>query len=84
MNNEATIGGIVVGGQPDAADIARFSTVINVRPDSEPGNITADLVRGTGITYTTIPYTADTIARHHVDEMRAALDAAAGGTTLVH
>jgi uncharacterized protein (TIGR01244 family) len=83
VNNEATIGGIVVGGQPDATDIARFATVINVRPDSEPGNVTAELVRGTGVTYTSIPYTADTLARRHVDEMRDALDAA-GGPTLVH
>ena len=57
--------------------------MINVRPDDEPGNVTADLVRGTGIAYTSIPYTADTLARHHVDAMRDALDAA-GGTTLVH
>lgn len=85
MNNEATIGGIVVGGQPDAADVAsgRFSTIVNCRPDDEPGNITADLVHGTGIRYASIPFTGDTLASRHVDEMRSVLDTATG-TTLVH
>ena len=85
MNNEATIGGIVVGGQPNAADIAsgRLSTVVNCRPDDEPGNVTADLVRGTTIAYTAIPFTAATLAEEHIAAMRASLDRATG-TTLVH
>ena len=83
MNNEAKLGPVTVGGQPDAADVARFQTVINCRPDSEPGNVTAALVQGTGARYTSIPFTADTLAKHHIDEMRAALDGAAGAT-LVH
>ena len=81
MNNEATIGGIVVGGQPNAADIAsgRLSTVVNCRPDDEPGNVTADLVRGTTIAYTAIPFTAATLAEEHIAAMRASLDRAERG-----
>lgn len=85
MKNEALIGGIVVGGQPDATDIAsgRYSTIINCRPDTEDGNVTAALVRGTGITYAGVPFTGDTLAKRHIDEIRAILDNATG-TTLVH
>ncbi len=83
MKNEATIGGIVVGGQPDADELARFSTVVNVRLDEEPGNVSADLLRGSATAYTSIPYTGDTIAIEHIERMRAALDAATG-PTLVH
>jgi protein tyrosine phosphatase (PTP) superfamily phosphohydrolase (DUF442 family) len=85
VKNEATLGGIVVGGQPDADDIAsgRFSTIVNCRPDDEPGNVTAELVRDTTIAYTCVPFTADTLAREHIDAMRAALDASEG-TALVH
>jgi uncharacterized protein (TIGR01244 family) len=85
VKNEAIIGGIVVGGQPDAADVAsgRYSTIINCRPDDEEGNVTAALVRGTGITYASIPFTGDTLAKRHIDEMRSILDETTG-TTLVH
>jgi uncharacterized protein (TIGR01244 family) len=80
VKNEAKIGDVTVGGQPDAADVARFSTIINCRPPEEEGNVTGDLVRGTGVAYTNIPYTADTLSREHVDQMRVALDNAKGAT----
>jgi uncharacterized protein (TIGR01244 family) len=83
MENEAKLGPVTVGGQPGPADVARFQTIVNCRPDSEPGNVTAELVRGTAIRYTGIPFTADTLSRRQIDEMRAALDAATG-ETLVH
>ena len=85
VKNEGEIGGIVLGGQPDAEDIAsgRFKTVINCRPDAEEGNVTEQLVQGTGIQYTSIPYTAETLSKAHVYQMRAALETATG-TILVH
>ncbi len=83
MNNEAKLGPVTVGGQPDAADVARFQTIVNCRPESEPGNVTAELVRGAAIRYTGIPFTAGTLSKRQIDEMRAALDAATGAT-LVH
>jgi uncharacterized protein (TIGR01244 family) len=85
LKNEAIIGGIVVGGQPDATDVAsgRYSTIINCRPDDEVGNVTAALVRGTGITYAGIPFTGATLANHHIDVIRSLLDNATG-TVLVH
>lgn len=85
VKNEGVIGGVVLGGQPDAEDIAsgRFKTVINCRPDAEEGNVTEELVHGTGIQYTSIPYTAETLSKAHVRQMRDALDKATG-TTLVH
>lgn len=85
MKNEAIIGGIVVGGQPDAADLqtGRFAHVINVRPDDEPGNDSAELLRGSSAAYTSVPYTGDTISAEHIERIRAAL-AAHPGTTLIH
>jgi uncharacterized protein (TIGR01244 family) len=85
VKNETIIGGIVVGGQPDAADIAsgRYANIINCRPDDEEGNVTAALVRGTGINYASIPFTGDTLSKAHIDEMRSVLDKTTG-TTLVH
>jgi uncharacterized protein (TIGR01244 family) len=85
VKNEAIIGGIVVGGQPDAADIAsgRYANIINCRPDGEDGNVTAALVRGTEINYAGIPFTGDTLSKAHIDEMRSVLDKTTG-TTLVH
>jgi len=85
VKKESSIGGIVVGGQPDASDVGsgRFGTIVNCRPPEEEGNVTGDLVRGTGIAYTHIPFTADTLAKEHIDRMRDALRDARG-TTLVH
>jgi uncharacterized protein (TIGR01244 family) len=83
VKNEAVLGGIVVGGQPGAADVARFGTIVNCRPDDEPGNVTAELVQGTGIAYTSVPFTAETLTAEHIAAMRATLDAATG-PTLVH
>jgi protein tyrosine phosphatase (PTP) superfamily phosphohydrolase (DUF442 family) len=85
MKNEAIIGGIIVGGQPDAADLGsgRFAHVINVRPDDEPGNNSAELLRGSNAAYTSVPYTGDTIGVEHVERIRAAIDAHPG-TTLIH
>ena len=85
MKNEAIIGGVVVGGQPDAADVrsGRFSTIVNCRPPDEDGNVTGELVRGTGVAYANIPFTGETLAQEHIDQVRAVLDAAPG-TTLVH
>ncbi len=85
MNNEATIGGIVVGGQPAADDIrnGRFATVVNVRLADEPGNITGALVEGTGIRYASVPLTADTLSREHITEIRTILDESEG-TALIH
>jgi protein tyrosine phosphatase (PTP) superfamily phosphohydrolase (DUF442 family) len=83
VKNEATIGGIVVGGQPDAEELARFSTVVNTRLDEEPGNIDAEVLAGSATVYTSIPFTGDTISVEHIRKMRAALDLATG-PTLVH
>jgi uncharacterized protein (TIGR01244 family) len=85
MKNEAVIGGIVVGGQPDAADIAsgRYTTIINCRPASEEGNVTAELVASTDIRYAPVPFTGTTLANQHIDQIRSILDGATG-TTLVH
>jgi len=83
VKNEVTIGGIVVGGQPDAEELSRFSTVVNTRLDDEPGNIDAEVLAGSSIAYTSIPFTGDTISVEHIRKMRAALDLATG-PTLVH
>lgn len=85
MRNEAVIGGIVVAGQPERADLesGRFAHIVNVRPDDEPGNVTAELVRGTPVGYTSVPYTADTLRAEHVERIREVVDSSPG-TTLIH
>jgi protein tyrosine phosphatase (PTP) superfamily phosphohydrolase (DUF442 family) len=85
MKGEATIGGIVVGGQPDENDLrsGRFGQVINVRPDDEPGNVTAELLRGSGIPYAHVPYTADTLSAEHIGRIRELIDQGEG-TALLH
>lgn len=85
VKNEAVIGGIVVGGQPDAADVqsGRFACVINCRPDDEAGNVSAELVRGTDIAYASVPFTGETLAPIHIEKIRAALEGVTG-TTLIH
>jgi uncharacterized protein (TIGR01244 family) len=85
MKNEAVINGIVVGGQPDAADVrsGRFTCVINCRPDDEEGNVTAELVKGTDIVYASVPFTGDTMSRSHIERIRKVLDSATG-TTMMH
>jgi hypothetical protein len=85
MKNEATLGNIVVGGQPDAAELRseRFACVINVRNDDEAGNVTAELVRGSDLAYASVPFTADTLLREHIDRIREVVDRAKG-PVLIH
>jgi uncharacterized protein (TIGR01244 family) len=85
MKNEAIIDGITVGGQPSAAELAkgRFSSVINVRGDDEPGNNTAELVAGTDIAYTSVPWTIDTVTTDDIARIRTAVDEAKG-PVLIH
>lgn len=83
MIKEARVGTIVVGGQPDAADLRRFGTVVNVRLPDEEGNTTARDVAGTGIAYHEVPLTADTLTAGHIERVKAAL-AGASGDVLIH
>jgi uncharacterized protein (TIGR01244 family) len=85
MKNEAIIDGITVGGQPTAGELAngRFSSVINVRGDEEAGNNTAELVAGTDIAYTSVPWTIDTVTADDIARIRTAVDAAQG-PVLIH
>ena len=85
MKNEATIDGITVGGQPTAADLAnsRFATVINLRRDDEPGNDTGALLAGSGVAYTAVPWTIETVTKDDITQIRAAV-AAASGPVLIH
>ena len=85
MKNEAVIDGMVVGGQPDAADIrsGRYACVVNCRPDHEEGNVTAELVEGTDIVYASVPFTGDTLAPGHIEQIRAVVEKVSG-TVLIH
>lgn len=85
MKNEATIDGITVGGQPDASELSsnRFRSVINLRRDDEPGNVTAELLAGQDAAYTPVGWTIDTVTKDDIARVRAAVDAA-GGPVLIH
>ena len=85
MKNETTIGGITVGGQPDAGELTsgRFTTVVNIRKSDEEGNITAAALEGTGIAYAPVPWTIDTVTPADIARIREAIEAAEG-PVLVH
>jgi protein tyrosine phosphatase (PTP) superfamily phosphohydrolase (DUF442 family) len=85
MKNEAVIDGITVGGQPTADELTggRFASVINIRGAEEPGNDTAALLAGSGVAYTSVPWTIDTVTPADIERVRAAVDAA-GGPVLIH
>ncbi len=85
MKNEAVIDGITVGGQPTADELAggRFAAVVNIRRPEEPGNDTAELLAGTDVAYTAVPWTIDTVTADDIARVRAAVDAA-NGPVLIH
>ena len=85
MKNEAVIDGITIGGQPTAGELAagRFASVINIRGDDEPGNNTAELLAGSDVAYTSVPWTIDTVTKADIERIRTAVDAA-DGPVLIH
>jgi uncharacterized protein (TIGR01244 family) len=85
MKNEAIIDGISVGGQPDAAELGsgRFACVINIREAAEPGNVTSELLAGSGVAYTSVPWRIDTVTKDDIARIREAV-AAADGPVLIH
>ncbi len=85
MKNEAVIGGITIGGQPSKDELTsgRFAKVINIRGAAEDGNITGDVLAGTGFGYTSVPWTIDTVTNADIDRIRDAV-AASTGSVLVH
>ena len=85
MKNETVIGGITVGGQPTADELTsgRFTTVVNIRGSNEEGNITDAALDGTGIAYTHVPWTIDTVTNEDIARIREAVDAA-DGPVLIH
>jgi uncharacterized protein (TIGR01244 family) len=84
MKNETTIAGITVGGQPDASEIAKYATIINVRQPNEDGNVTEQLVEGTGKTYVSVPFTIDTLTKDDVAKVKSAIEEAGDGPILLH
>jgi uncharacterized protein (TIGR01244 family) len=85
MKNEAVIGGITVGGQPSAEELAsgRFSTVVNIRHDDEEGNDTRALLQGSKTEYVPVPWTIGTVTKDDIARIREAIDAAEG-PVLIH
>ena len=85
MKNEATINGVTVGGQPSADELTsgRFTTVINIRRDAEKGNDTGAVLAGTGVAYTSVPWTIETVTKDDIARIRDAV-AAASGPVLLH
>ncbi len=85
MKNETMIGGIIVGGQPSAAELTsgRFATVVNIRRSDEEGNITDAALEGSEIAYAHVPWTIDTVTNDDIARIREAVDAS-GGPVLIH
>jgi protein tyrosine phosphatase (PTP) superfamily phosphohydrolase (DUF442 family) len=85
MRNEAKIGGITVGGQPSREELesGRFGTVVNIRGDAEEGNDTAQVLAGSDVAYTAVPWTIDTVTPDDIDRIRDAV-ASSDGPVLIH
>ena len=91
-NARVPVAGVLSGGQPTegqikAAGAAGYKTVINLRPDTEPGfEWEAAAVRAAGMTYVSIPVAgAAGLTKENVTRLDAALkDAAANGPVLLH
>jgi len=86
------IPGVLSGGQPTQDQIASagsagYKTVINLRPDTEPGfEWEAAAVKAAGMAYVSIPVAgAAGLTKDNVTRLDAALkDAAANGPVLLH
>jgi protein tyrosine phosphatase (PTP) superfamily phosphohydrolase (DUF442 family) len=85
MKNEAVIGGITVGGQPSAEELksGRFAHVVNIRGADEAGNVTGEVLAGSDVAYTSVPWTIDTVTIDDIDRMRDAI-AQSEGPVLIH
>jgi protein tyrosine phosphatase (PTP) superfamily phosphohydrolase (DUF442 family) len=85
MKNEANINGIVVGGQPSADELTsgRFKTIINIRGAAEEGNDTSALLAGTDLSYTSVPWTIDTVTKEDIERIRGAVTSGQG-PVLIH
>jgi len=91
-NARTPIPGVLSGGQPTrdqiaAAGTAGYKTVINLRPDTEPGfEWEAAAVKAGGMTYVSIPVAGTAgLTKENVARFDAALkDAAAKGPALLH
>jgi uncharacterized protein (TIGR01244 family) len=87
MRNEAQIEGVIVAGQPTDAELRGLpergiGTLVNLRPAAELPEPQGAKVPP-GIRYVEIPFDGSSLARTHVDRLRAAL-ADAPGSVAVH
>ena len=85
MKNQRTIGGITVGGQPSADELAgnRYAAVVNVRLADEQGNDTARHLTGSETAYAPVPFTGGTVTTADIERIRDAVEAA-DGPVLIH
>jgi len=85
MKNEATIGGITVGGQPSHDELrsGRFAHVVNIRGAGEEGNDSESALAGGDVQYTHVPWTIDTVTAEDIDRIERAVSDA-NGAVLVH
>jgi protein tyrosine phosphatase (PTP) superfamily phosphohydrolase (DUF442 family) len=85
MKNEANIRGIVVGGQPSADELTsgRFKTIINIRRAAEEGNDSGAVLAGSDLSYTSVPWTIDTVTKKDIERIRDAVTAGPG-PVLIH
>jgi protein tyrosine phosphatase (PTP) superfamily phosphohydrolase (DUF442 family) len=84
MKNEAVVGGITVAGQPTEDELrsGRFTKIVNVRGDAEPGNITRDVLAGSDVSYTSVPFTIDTVTNDDIRRIRDAIGDTTDGVLL--
>ena len=85
MKNAAMVGRFMVGGQPSAEELTsgRFKNVVNIRGASEEGNDTSEVLAGTDVAYTSVPWTIDTVTKEDIHRIRDAVKGAEG-TPLIH
>ncbi len=61
----------------------RFKTIINIRGAAEEGNDTGAVLACTDLSYTSVPWTIDTVTKEDIERIREAVTAGQG-TVLIH
>jgi protein tyrosine phosphatase (PTP) superfamily phosphohydrolase (DUF442 family) len=88
VKNEATIGNVVVAGQPTDDELRNlkaqgYSTVINIRMPGELDEPEGPKVEAAGLRYVEVPYTIQTVTEGDIARVREAIESAPPGTKVL-
>jgi uncharacterized protein (TIGR01244 family) len=81
--------GLATAGQPSAAGLAQlkamgFKTVVNLRTEKEGAKEEEAMVKAAGLSYVSVPVTAETLSQKDADAVGRVIDDPAAGPVLLH